>query len=97
MQDHRRYSVQNAPEFFAFNFANRDLLSLIHKRGLQAAIYDAFYTVMASYYNADSAECYYSRFYSYALFGLLDEWIRRGFSETTEEMVEIFEKMQSIS
>ncbi len=96
MQDHRRYSVKNAPEFFAFNFANRDLLSLIYKRGLQTAIYDAFYTVMAPYYSADSAECYYIRFYSYALFGLLDEWIRRDFSETVEEMVEIFEGMQAI-
>ncbi len=97
MQDHRHYSVKNAPEFFAFNFANRDLLSLIYKRGLRTAIYDAFYTVMAPYYSTDSAECYYIRFYSYALFGLLDEWIRRDFSETVEEMVEIFEGMQSIS
>ncbi len=97
MQERRRYSVKNAPEFFAFNYANRDLLSLIYKRGLQTAIYDAFYTVMAPYRNADPAECYYTRFYSYALFGLLDEWIRRGFSESVEELTGIFERMQSAS
>lgn len=63
-------------------FANRELLSLIYKRGLQTVIYDAFYTVMASYYTAGPVECYYIRFYSYALFGLLDEWVRSGFKET---------------
>ena len=97
MEDYRRYSVKNAPEFYAFNFANRELLSLIYKRGLQTVIYDAFYTVMAPYDSADPVECYYIRFYSYALFGLLDEWIKRDFFESAEEMTEIFEKMQLMS
>ena len=38
-------------------------------------------------------ECYKSRFYSYALFGLLDEWIKRGFHESIEQMSENVKKI----
>ena len=31
--------------------------------------------------------------YSYGLFGLLDEWIKRDFQETPEEMVDIIYKI----
>ena len=40
-----------------------------------------------------SAECYEARFYSYGLFGFLDEWIKRGFYETPEQITELFRKM----
>ena len=44
-------------------------------------------------YGADPAECYEARFYSYGLFGFLDEWIKRGFYETPEQITELFRKM----
>ena len=56
----------------------------------QSAIYDAFYQVMMPQYGANAKECYQARFYSYGLFGLLDEWIKRGFKESVEEMVIFF-------
>lgn len=38
---------------------------------------------------ADAEECYTSRFYSYGLFGLLDEWIKRDYHETPQEMADL--------
>ena len=48
---------------------------------------------MMPQYGADTQECYESRFYSYGLFGLLDEWIKRGFNETPTEMAQIIKRI----
>ena len=45
-------------------------------------VYDAFYIVMMPQLGINVSECYKSRFYSYGLFGLLDEWVKRGFYES---------------
>lgn len=87
------FSLSNTLTFFRFNYSIKDLLDLIYLRERQSAVYDAFQTVMYPRQDADTAECYKSKFYSYALFGLLDEWIQRGFSETPEEMVGISENI----
>ena len=55
------------------------------------AVYDAFQTVLYPKHDADPAACYKGKFYAYALFGLLDEWILRGFHESPEEMIRISE------
>ena len=65
----------------------------IYRGELQACVYNAFYQVMMPQYGADPAECYEARFYSYGLFGFLDEWIKRGFYETPEQITELFRKM----
>ena len=52
-------------------------------------VYDAFYIVMMPQLGINVSECYKSRFYSYGLFGLLDEWIKRGFYESPEEMTDL--------
>ncbi|MGN1347465.1 MAG: TetR-like C-terminal domain-containing protein, partial [Acutalibacteraceae bacterium] len=44
-------------------------------------------------YEATALECYQSRFYAYGVFGLLEEWIKRGFKETPEEMEKLFFKV----
>ena len=61
--------------------------------GEKGYVYNAFYQVMMPQYGADPAECYEARFYSYGLFGFLDEWIKRGFYETPEQITELFRKM----
>ena len=86
MKERRRYTLENAEDFFAFNYSIKDLLSEIYREERQACVYNAFYQVMMPQYGADPAECYEARFYSYGLFGFLDEWIKRDFRETPEEM-----------
>lgn len=88
--DHHRYNLDNADDFFQFNYAIRDLLQLLYAAEAQTCIYDAFCAVMMPQYTASALECYQSRFYAYGLFGMLEEWVGRGFKETPEEMVELF-------
>lgn len=87
--ERKKFTLDNAVDFFSFNYSIKDLLELIYRRNLQSTVYDAFYEVMMPQYGTNAFECYESRFYSYALFGLLDEWIKRGFYESVEQMTEI--------
>lgn len=93
IRERHRYTLDNAEDFFAFNFSIRGILSEIYREELQACVYNAFYQVMMPQYGADPAECYEARFYSYGLFGFLDEWIKRGFYETPEQITELFRRM----
>lgn len=93
LKERRRYTLDNAQDFFAFNYSIKELLSEIYREELQACVYNAFYQVMMPQYGADSAECYEARFYSYGLFGFLDEWIKRGFYETPEQITQLFQKI----
>ena len=84
----RRYSVDNALTFFEFNYSIRPLLMLLYRRNLQSALFATFYSYMVP--QGDSPmEIYKNSFYSYGLFGLLDEWIMRGFAETPEQMAKL--------
>lgn len=85
-----RFDLANATDFFQFNYEIKHILQVVYDSNMQSAVYDAFYQVMMPQYGANAKECYQARFYSYALFGLLDEWIKRGFKETPNEMVQIF-------
>ena len=69
------YEVNNALDFFLFNYSIREILNLIYKRELQSALYDAFYCIIMPQQGASSIERYKNSFYCYGLFGLLDEWI----------------------
>ena len=93
LKERRRYTLGNAEDFFAFNFSIREILSEIYREELQACVYNAFYQVMMPQCGADPAACYEARFYSYGLFGFLDEWIKRGFHETPEQITELFRRM----
>ena len=88
-----KFTIHNALDFFQFNYEIRSVLETIYKAQLQSVIYDAFYQVMTPQYGAYPEECYQSRFYAHGLFGLLDEWVKREFLETPEQMVEIFHKV----
>ena len=85
-----RFDLANAKNFFQFNYEIKHILEIVYTSNMQSAIYDAFYQVMMPQYGANAKECYQARFYSYGLFGLLDEWIKRGFKESVEERVIFF-------
>ncbi len=96
LRERRRFTLDNAQDFFQFNYESRHILNVIYRTNLQSAIYDAFYQVMTPQFGADALECYESRFYSYGLFGLLDEWVKREFVESPEEMTKLlYEIMKS--
>ncbi|MGN0426807.1 MAG: TetR/AcrR family transcriptional regulator [Agathobacter sp.] len=93
MKERCRYVLGNAETFFDFNYSIREILFEIYRANLQPCVYDAFYQVMMPQYGATPAECYEARFYSYGLFGLLDEWIKRGFYETPAQLTSLFLEM----
>ena len=88
-----KYTLDNARDFFAFTYENRFLLQLAYTAQVQSSIYDGFYQIMMSQYDGSAYECYRGRFYSYALFGLLDEWVKRDFSESPADLSTIFHKI----
>lgn len=90
ISDHQRINLSNSKDFFQFNYRIRDLLKMIYAAEMQSCIYDAFCIIMMPQYKASALECYQSRFYAYGIFGLLEEWVKRGFKEPPEEMVELF-------
>ena len=90
-----RFTLHNAKDFFQFNYEMRNIIQVIYSANMQSAVYDAFYQVMMPQFGANAKECYQARFYSFGLFGLLDEWVKRGFNETPEEMVDIFNQVMN--
>ena len=90
LTEYHRYIPENALDFFQFNFENRRILTVLCEANLHATIYDAFYQVMMPQFGADPEECYEIRFYANGMFGLLDEWQKRDFRETPEEMARFF-------
>lgn len=93
LTERSKFSLDNASTFFEFNYSIKELLILIYNRELQSTVYDAFYKIMMPQFGANAYECYQSRFYSYGLFGLLDEWVKRGFNETPEQMAQTMHKI----
>lgn len=89
LKERCQFSLDNALPFFEFNNSIRNLLQLIYKADMQAAIYDAFYKIMMPQHNTNTIECYENRFYSFGLFGILDEWIKREFHESPQEMITV--------
>ena len=89
-KDRRLYTPEIAGEFFAFNYATRDLYTLIYREQQQSAIYDAFYAIIMSQSKEGTDAAYRGQFYAYGLFGMLNEWIRRDFSESPEYITALF-------
>lgn len=88
-----RYTPDNRRTFFEFQYAVRENTTVLYKAGLQSVIYQAFYQVMEPKSGANAIESYESWYYFYALCGLVDEWCRRDFYETPEEIMEIYQEI----
>lgn len=91
----RQYHVEDAPFFFRFVYENQATFRLVYQVQVQTAVYDAFYRIMMAQADEDLYERYNSRFYSFGLFGLLNEWIQREFSESPQIMSDLFERIIS--
>ncbi len=97
MRDCRRYTAENVEDFFAFNASIQPVLETIYHAEQLPCVYDAFCHVMSAKSETTPAQAYEARFYSYGLFGLLDEWIGRGFRETPQQLAEMLREMMPAS
>jgi AcrR family transcriptional regulator len=89
IEKEKYFNAGNTLTFFQFNYSIRPLLELMYSRNLQSALFRSFYDYLMPKNSSLPIDCYESSFYLYGLFGLLDEWITRGFKETPEQMNEI--------
>ena len=93
LPEYGRFTLDNAADFFRFSYDNRQILTAIWDAGLYPPVYEAFYRIMKPHFGDGSYDGYQSRFFSYGLFGLLTEWIKRDFRESPEEMFRLFQHM----
>ena len=84
-----RFDLNNALHFFQYNHSIRHILTLVYQAGQQEALHESFYRIMTPPgREMDALSTYREKFYAHGLYGLLDEWIKRDFRETPEEMAE---------
>lgn len=88
IKEQRNFDINNALPFFQYNLEIKDTLKIMYDAGLQSLVFESFTNIMLPADKADAKKCYREKFYSYGLFGLLDDWINRDFKETPEEMAD---------
>lgn len=89
------YTIDNAGIFFEFNYENQRILKTIYNAGLGYVVYDAFYQIMKPQFDMNTLESYETRFYSYGMFGLFEEWVKRDFEQSPKQMAVLFSRMIS--
>ena len=91
-----RFDLDNALHFFQYNLSIRHILTLVYKAGQREAIHESFYRIMTPPDRGDDTlTTYREKFYAHGLYGLLDEWIKRDFRETPEEMAALLRAIVS--
>ncbi len=93
----QNYTVINAIDFFKFSYNYKDLYKLLSKQGLQSTIYDAFYIVITKQQRSTPNEYYKSRFLSYGVYGIVNEWVKRDFEESPDELSQILKETLKIA
>ena len=92
MKERRRYTLDNAEDFFAATTPSKRLLPEIYGKELpDSAFITPFYQVMMPQYGADLPSAEASSIPT-ACSVFLDEWIKRGFYETPERITELFRR-----
>ena len=80
--------------FLRFCLETREINDLLYSTGHQNCILDAYLQILAPDEDEDDdVLAYYARnFAAYALFGIVNAWILRGYKETPEEMERIMRR-----
>ena len=91
-----RFDIRNARDFFEYNYSIRHILDIVYSAGLQEALHDSFYQIMVHVEQESGHRSYRESFYAHGLYGLLDEWIRQGYTESPEEMAGILNEIVEI-
>ena len=85
-----RFDINNALPFFEYNYSIKHILSLVYAAGQQEALHESFYRIMCKKEDAgDALGIYREKFYAHGLYGLLDEWVKRDFRETPQQMANL--------
>lgn len=84
------FDLNNAQHFFEYNYSIRHILDIVYRANLQETIHESFYRILLTMEDkSDTRRLYREKFYAHGLYGLLDEWVKRGFRETPDEMAQM--------
>ena len=76
--------------FFEFCLSIRDVSDMLYAAGHQNVILEAYIQIMMHEPQEDDVGMYYRNYgIAYALYGLVNAWIMRGYKETPEQMAGI--------
>lgn len=88
--DHRADLHKTTLLFFKFCLSIRDINDILYRTGHQKVILDVYLKVLAPDKQEEDIPTYYKQYgTAYALYGIVNAWILRGYRETPEQMVEI--------
>lgn len=88
--DYQADMHKTAQMFFEFCFSIRDINDLLYRTGHQKVILDAYLKILDSGKQEEDITTYYKQNgTAYALYGIVNAWIMRGYKETPAQMVEI--------
>lgn len=76
----------NVHDFFEFNYEHKDIIKRIYEIHFEQTIYSAFFMILNEYPSYNPMDEYLTRFAAYGLFGLLEEWVKRDFKESVDEL-----------
>lgn len=82
-----KFDKNNAKTYFEYHQSIQGISSLLYSRNLETVFYESIHKIMYPESGDNVFECYQNSFYSYALFGLVNEWIKRGYCETPDDML----------
>lgn len=90
-----RFDISNAVDFFDFNYEIREYLKILYQTGLEMSVFNVFRDILIPK-DIHSKHWYREKFYSYGLYGLLDGWIQKDFSETPKQMAKMLLEIMQI-
>ncbi|MCM1368172.1 MAG: TetR/AcrR family transcriptional regulator C-terminal domain-containing protein [Roseburia sp.] len=90
-----KFDIENGKTYFEYHLSIKDITSLLYRCGLQRVCLESIYKTMSAHGNASPPNCYADSFYALGLYGILDTWIKRGYAETPDEMLEYIRKFAS--
>lgn len=79
------------PSLLRHFYKHRRSYLLLHRSGLSHSVLDAILGCM-DFDGKSDAEIYFLNWYAGGLYGVIEEWLRRGMQETAEEMLAHFSK-----
>ncbi len=80
---------ESARLFFEFCLSIRDISDMLYAAGHQNVILAAYLQIMMPEPQEDVGDYYCSNAVAYALYGLVNAWILRGYRETPEQMARL--------
>ena len=80
------------PSLISHYKKNQEFYSILYRENLSYIVLDTILYACKLKEKKSNIEAYATAFIGYGLFGIINEWIARGMSETEEELLKIMQK-----